>query len=161
MLFFLLSQSYILLSTKSKISFLLNATLHQVSGTANTIDLKIQYDSIYISGYVRVVSKTLRTGNSIRDAQMYKTIKADKYEYIEFSPDSLVKNVIFGKLRISGVERYISVPISLKFENNFAFVSGEFKILLSNFKITRPKFGFIEVSDTVSISFDLVYQSEQ
>ncbi|MCS7244847.1 MAG: YceI family protein [candidate division WOR-3 bacterium] len=161
MLIFFISQTYTLLNAKSKISFFLNATLHQVNGIANSIDSKIQYDSIYISGYVRVVSKSLKTGNGIRDAQMYRSIKADKYEYIEFFPDSLVKNAIFGKLKISGIERYISVPINMKFENNFTFVSGEFKILLSDFQITRPKFGFIEVSDTVNISFDLVYQKEQ
>jgi len=157
MLIFLLSQTYIL-NSKSKILFYVNASFHKVEGRAEKIISEIDYDSVKISGYVRVFSNSLKTDNSIRDAQIYKSINANKYPFIEFIPDSLKDNIIYGKFKLSGIEKYIYVPLNLKFEGNFAYVNGNFKILLSDFNIKRPKFGLLEVSDTINIVFDLIYE---
>ncbi|MEO0150909.1 MAG: YceI family protein [candidate division WOR-3 bacterium] len=153
--------NYEVLNSSSKITFKLSATLHEVFGNAENINSEIYYDGDSISGYVKVLSKSLKTGNSIRDAQMYKVINSDKYQFIEFIPDSLRDSKIFGKFRLSGVERYLIVPINLNFSSDLANVSGNFIILLSSFNLKRPKFGFLEVSDTVNIDFNLVYKCKK
>ncbi|MEO0159268.1 MAG: hypothetical protein ABIL47_02190 [candidate division WOR-3 bacterium] len=91
--------NYEVLNSSSKITFKLSATLHEVFGNAENINSEIYYDGDSISGYVKVLSKSLKTGNSIRD----------KYQFIEFIPDSLRDSKIFGRFRLSGVERYLIV----------------------------------------------------
>jgi polyisoprenoid-binding protein YceI len=158
MIFLLFLDVFEIVSQRSKIIFWTNASFHKVVGRAEEIYSTIRYDSNSISGYVKVLSKSLKTDNAVRDAQMYRTINANKYEFIEFIPESISNDFIFGKFKLSGLEKNISVPISLKFNENNAYVSGSFFILLSDFKLERPKFGFLQVSDTIYIEFNLIYQ---
>jgi hypothetical protein len=158
MIFLLFLDVFEIVNQKSKIIFWTNASFHKVVGRAEEIYSTIKYDSNSIIGYVKVLSKSLKTDNAVRDAQMYRTINANKYEFIEFIPESISSGFIFGKFRLSGLEKNISVPISLKFNENNAYVSGSFFILLSDFKLERPKFGFLQVSDTIYIEFNLIYQ---
>jgi polyisoprenoid-binding protein YceI len=158
MIFILFLDVFEIVNQKSKIIFWTNASFHKVVGRAEEIYSTIKYDSNSISGYVKVLSKSLKTDNAVRDAQMYRTINANKYEFIEFIPESISNDFIFGKFKLSGLEKNISVPISLKFNENNAYVSGLFFILLSDFKLERPKFGFLQVSDTIYIEFNLIYQ---
>ncbi|MFZ8846764.1 MAG: YceI family protein [Candidatus Hydrothermia bacterium] len=158
MIFLLFLDVFEIVNQKSKIIFWTNASFHKVVGRAEEIYSTIKYDSNSISGYVKVLSKSLKTDNAVRDAQMYRTINANKYEFIEFIPESIRNDLIFGKFKLSGLEKNISVPISLKFNENNAYVSGSFFILLSDFKLERPKFGFLQVSDTIYIEFNLIYQ---
>jgi polyisoprenoid-binding protein YceI len=158
MIFILFLDIFEIVNQKSKIIFWTNASFHKVVGRAEEIYSTIKYDSNSISGYVKVLSKSLKTDNAVRDAQMYRTINANKYEFIEFIPESISNDFIFGKFKLSGLEKNISVPISLKFNENNAYVSGSFFILLSDFKLERPSFGFLQVSDTIYIEFNLIYQ---
>jgi polyisoprenoid-binding protein YceI len=158
MIFLLFLDVFEIVNQRSKIIFWTNTSFHKVVGRAEEIYSTIRYDSNSISGYVKVLSKSLKTDNAVRDAQMYRTINANKYEFIEFIPESIRNDFIFGKFKLSGLEKNISVPISLKFNENNAYVSGSFFILLSDFKLERPKFGFLQVSDTIYIEFNLIYQ---
>jgi len=158
MMFLLFLDVFEIINQKSKIIFWTNATFHKVIGRAEEIYSTIKYDSNSIGGYIKVLSKSLKTDNAVRDAQIYRTINAAKYEFIEFIPESIRNDLIFGKFKLSGHEKNISVPISLKFDENNAYVSGSFFILLSEFKLKRPSFVFLQVSDTIYIEFNLIYQ---
>jgi polyisoprenoid-binding protein YceI len=158
MVFFLIVQNYQILNKSSQINFWVYANFHRIEGKADEILSQIFYNNDTIYGYIKVYSKSLKTFNPIRDAQMYRTIKADQYEFIEFLVDSLKNNKVFGKFRLAGVEKMLSVSLQMKFENDSAYIDGNFKILLSDFNIKRPKFGFLEVSDTVNISFHLIFK---
>lgn len=160
MILTLLLDIFEIVNQKSKVIFWTNATLHKVIGRAEEIYSTIKYDSNSIEGYVKVLSKSLRTDNAVRDAQIYRTINADKYEFIEFIPESIRNELIFGKFKLSGQVKSISVPISLKINENNAYVNGSFFILLSDFKLKRPTFGFLQVSDTIYIEFNLIYQKK-
>lgn len=149
-----------IINKKSKIVFWTNASFHKVIGRAEEIYSTIKYDSNSISGYVKVFSRALKTNNAVRDAKIYRTINADKYEFIEFIPESIRNEFIFGKFKLSGQVKNISVPISLKINENNAYVKGSFFILLSDFKLERPSFGFLQVSDTIYIEFNLIYEKK-
>lgn len=160
MIFLLFFDIFEIVNQESKIIFWTHATFHKVIGRAEEIYSHINYNNGLISGYVKVLSKSLRTDNNVRDASIYKTINANKYQFIEFIPDSIINSVIFGKFKLSGYEKYISVPISITFNQTNAYVSGSFFILLSEFRLKTPSYGLLKVSDTIYIEFNLVYEKK-
>tara|TARA_R110002049_G_scaffold268119_1_gene444618 strand:- start:687 stop:1235 length:549 start_codon:yes stop_codon:yes gene_type:complete len=63
--------------------------------------------------------------------------------------------LIDGSLTFHGVTKDLkSIPLTLKFVDNTVFLSGSFKVMVSDFKIEIPKIVKNKLSDEVTVAFE-------
>ena len=158
----LVSEIYVVDGKSSKIEFFVNATAHRIHGKVLKVEGEVNYseEDNTISGYVKVPIKSMKTGNSIRDNAMYKTLKAKKHPYVVFEPKevNLKEGIVKGNFSLGGitVERTFNLHIERK-GDGFE-VDGKFPVYLSKHKLKRPKFGFLQVDDRVDVKIHIIFK---
>ncbi len=164
-LYILVSETYVLDAKHSKIEFHVNATAHRIHGKVTEMEGRVEYnrEDGSVSGYVKVPVKSMKTGNTIRDNAMYRTLKESKHPEIIFKVKevSIEEGEVSGTLFIGGVGVERKLKLSIKDNVEEVFVRGKFDVRLSSHKLKRPKFGFLKVDDKVDVEIDLRFLKEE
>jgi polyisoprenoid-binding protein YceI len=141
------------------------------SGRAPINSLQLNFDDDNLMGarlVVVVEPGQFDSGNFILDAQARRVVfNTARYPTITFTatsisadPDNLPSGatrelVIRGTLAMHGVERSLAVPVTVSRSGNSFSASGEFRVLLSDFGMTRPRFFHLIVDDLVEVAFSV------
>lgn len=109
--------------------------------------------------------KTLKSGKSGLDDNMYKALKEPKFKEITFVQSGFEKsgnqNFIVGKLTISGTTNTIKVPVTLSKSGNGVTMKGSYKLKMTQFGVEPPSFmfGAMTTGDDLEIVFDVVLKT--
>jgi polyisoprenoid-binding protein YceI len=115
---------------------------------------------------------TLKTGISLRDKHMRDNyLETKKYPFAEFSgklntPPALEVGKIYeviatGKFKIHGVTKTINVPGKIKVVSaSQVDLNANFKVLLSDYKISIPKVVFYELAEEQDVTIKAVFQKK-
>ena len=125
---------------RTKVSFTLPATLHQVEGTLKLERGALEFDeaSGRASGSLVVDARSAQTGNGRRDATMHaEVLESEKYPQIVFEAARVEltrqsadrgEAVLHGRLRIHGGVQALAIPAHLERRDDTVHVHGSFKI---------------------------------
>ncbi|MCF6241423.1 MAG: YceI family protein [Bacteroidales bacterium] len=110
----------------------------------------------------KVKVSSFNSENSNRDSHMIEITDAIKYPYITFKSIKIEqkndKLHFIGTLNFHGIEKKLESDAVFKKKKGTIFVSGNFPIKLSDFKIKRPALMGMEMDDILKISFNLVFE---
>jgi polyisoprenoid-binding protein YceI len=121
-----------------------------------------------VTGTLGIGAATLRTGDAVRDRDMWAALAVDRYPEIRFVVERVdvsfpsvtersdVLLTINGRLLIRGVERPFVFPGRVRRRDDGLWVRGEAQLSMSQFGITPPSRLFLRVSDTVLVRFELL-----
>jgi polyisoprenoid-binding protein YceI len=121
-----------------------------------------------VTGSLSIASVRLTTGDEGRDRDMRKTLATERYPEIRFTIERLeasfpsttdradVLLTIGGLMLIRGVERPMVFPGRVRVRDDKLWVRGEAELKMTDFGIRPPTRLFLEVRDTVLVSFDVV-----
>ncbi|RMH54337.1 MAG: YceI family protein [Candidatus Hydrogenedentota bacterium] len=154
-------------SGRNEIVFFGHSTAHNFEGRTSTVLGKFGADKEKLTetAYADVIIpvKSLKTGISARDKNMYKTFEARKYPNIRFHLEELrdVKwetadtftALAVGTLTIHGVVRKTGLRIRAGLTDDYAVVDGRADLRITDFGMERPGFLFLRVGDNVEVKF--------
>jgi polyisoprenoid-binding protein YceI len=159
------SSSYLVLKGTS--------TLHDYECKTTSIQGTIEMDltlGSFTNVDIAIPAKSIHSGNSSLDDNMYESLKAEENPDIRFSlfhPDSIIDlrtsrsdSIIklYGKLTVAGKEKTIDLEVVVQQkENKIIEIHGKKKLLMTDYGIKPPTFmlGILKTGDEVSIEFDL------
>ncbi len=134
--------------------------LHAWSGTNNSIKgiitgNKNEYQKIAIAMLVR----DFDSKNSNRDNNALEILEVLKFPKIEFFSDEMEINnnklFIKGEMSFHGIGIKKLIEADADFKDNKLILSGNFNIILSDFRIDRPSFMMKKMDDLIRISYEL------
>jgi len=141
------------------------------SGRAPISSLQLNFDDDNLMGarlVVVVEPGQFDSGNFIRDAQARSSVfNIARYPTIIFTvtrisadlnnlPSGATRRLMMrGILAMHGVERSLEVPVTVSRNGNSFSASGEFRVLLSDFGMARPRFFHLIVEDLVEVAFSV------
>jgi polyisoprenoid-binding protein YceI len=120
-----------------------------------------------VTGFLRIASATLTTGEEGRDRDMRKALATERYPEIRFTIERLeasfpsttdrvdVLLTISGLMLIRGVERPMRFPGRVRVRDDKLWVRGEAELKMSDFRIRPPTHLFLQVKDSVLSGFDV------
>jgi len=123
---------------------------------------------------ISIPVKSIHSGNSSMDENMYDALKANDNPDIKFSlininndtkstlvnQDSIIQ--LQGKLSIAGKEQMIELPVIVVKDNNgIVTVRGKKKLLMTEYGIEPPTFmlGILKTGNEVSVEFKVDLKS--
>ncbi len=169
--------------SKAKITIDGTSNVHDWTATTSTVRLaqaKVSVDAKGAGFWDAVVKPaaietfevvipvtTLTSPRSGLDANMYKALKSDQHKEITFRLESLTPKATAGAftaagvLRVAGVERDVTLDITLGRSGQNLVVRGTTEILMTDFGIDPPRalLGTVRSSPNVTIKFETVVSS--
>jgi polyisoprenoid-binding protein YceI len=126
-----------------------------------------------VRGTISVGAATLRTGNSLRDADLQVTMDTAHYPVIRFTPSHVnsptpmltvgdrQEVMITGTLEIHGAARSVQLPAGVtRVASNRLEIQGRMPVRMTDYGIRPPQVFFvIRVQDEVQVDFRLVVES--
>jgi polyisoprenoid-binding protein YceI len=122
-------------------------------------------DSVEVKDFeLRIKSDKIKSSHAKMDTKTHQTLQSDKYPYIIFDLDKVIKINkdkgparfhVIGKLSIAGKTRAIDVVGDISFSNEAMAISGTHEINMTDFNLEPPGFLLIKAKDKVKITFDL------
>jgi polyisoprenoid-binding protein YceI len=165
------SQNYVIVPRLCSLTFDVSAQLHHVHGIGNRFSGTITGDPSDITTAkisVKLDPSSFNTDNEKRDKDMReKCFELDKYPLIEFNSSAIqseqkelkagqpVKTTIKGILKMHGLEKEISVPVTIQLAEDTLTAEGDMAVVLDEWKIARPKVLFVQLQNDVSIHFKI------
>jgi len=159
-------------SGSSEVAFTASFPLGGFTGRAQDVRGEVRTDPgdlrQGVSGELLVRASGLRTGDDGRDRDMFKTLAVDQYPDIRFTVLKVeasfpsvtdradVLLTVSGTMTIRGVERLMAFPARVRLRDEKLWVRGEGELKMTDFGIRPPSRLFLEVKDTVVVSFDLL-----
>lgn len=154
-------------SEAGNVEFLSKAPLNEFTGVSSKLNGLINIENNGLDFFIDL--NTLKTGIGLRDRHMRENyLETKKYPFAEFVgkitetvklKTGESKNVTAkGKFKIHGVEKDIIVSGKLiAVSDNELKLEADFKVLLSEYKISIPKIVFFELAEeqTITISVNL------
>ncbi len=113
-----------------------------VNGFATVVGNKVKAENIQVS------LKNLKTGVELRDKHTRKHLEVDKYSDAILVKGEGENGVGFGLLKIKGIEKKVTGTYKMVGTE----LAAQFKIKLSDFKITGIKYMGIGVDDEVTLN---------
>lgn len=148
----------------STITYGMNHLLHAWEGTSSDLNGVVQLNAAGQIEKVAVVSKVsaFDSKSSNRDAHMLEVVEALKFPNISFYSTAITEGKngeleVKGVLQFHGVNKESSFKALAKASNGNVTVSGNFIVLLEDFKIERPSFMLKPVDNEMKIRFEIVY----
>lgn len=147
---------------ESTISYHMVHKLHEFTGVSRdyTCMVDLPADTTKARVYVKAPVVSFNSGNSSRDGNMLIYTEAAKYPNIEFVSDSVRSEGgmwnVHGKLTFHGVRRPVAFNVRPEIGGGHVRIRSDFKVLLSEFNVERPRLFMVPVEDTVSIAIDAV-----
>lgn len=71
------------------------------------------------------------------------------------SKDCVTTAVCKGKFIIHGVTQIVTIPVSLRYENNVLYISGQFTILLSDYNIKIPRIVQAKIAPEIDVNVEI------
>ncbi len=163
------TQNYTVSSKLSQLTFDVSAQMHQVHGVSKQFSGSVSGDPVDITTAkitVRLDPSTFDTDNKKRDGVMReKSLEIEKFPFIEFESNLIetttrslgvnapVDAVIHGVLRLHGVEKEISVPVRILWDERTVVADGSIDLKLDDYTIFRPKVLFFRLQNDIKIRF--------
>jgi len=153
--------------SKCALHFTLGAVLHTVQGTFKVKSGTIRYDlsSGQASGQVAVDVRSGETGDAARDRQMHEAVlESDRFPDAVFTLDHVTGRFaldtesqvrIHGLLRIHGAEHEMTIPATVKVQNNIASATARFPIPYVDWGMKDPSNFLLRVDKIVDVQVQL------
>lgn len=147
--------------SKSYITYHMSHPLHNWSGTSKEVDGIIQYDdkTFHITKVTIIVKvSTFDSKNSGRDSRMLEVTEASKYPAVTMESSSIVYKgtvlEISGTLTFHGVSKPVSfIANEQPSVKNKKIITGNFSLLLEDFKIKRPSMMMVKTDNEMKMDF--------
>jgi polyisoprenoid-binding protein YceI len=165
------TENYVIVPRFCSLTFDVSAQMHNVHGVGNRFSGTITGDPSDITSAkisVKLDPTSFNTDNEKRDKDMReKCFEVGKYPFIEFNSTSIqaeqkelkigqpVKATIQGALKMHGLEKQISVPVTIQLTSDMLTAQGDMAVVLDEWKIARPKVVFVQLQNDVSIHFKI------
>jgi len=172
-----------LVMTKAKVTIEGTSNVHDWTATSTTVRVaRAQiatnakgdgfWDAIVKPGVIEsfevvIPVATLTSPRSGLDKNMYKALKSDQHKEITFRLKALTPKAAAGAftaagvLRVAGVERDVTLDITLGRSGQHLIVRGSTDLLMTDFGIDPPRalLGTVRSSPHVTITFETVVSS--
>lgn len=158
------------ITEKGNVVFISKASLSEFEGKSGQLQGLVDLEKNLLDFYLDL--NTLKTGIGLRDRHMRENyLETKRFPFAEFTgeiqgiPDLEIgqeKPVIAkGKFKIHGVEREIEVSGKLKMlsAQELRLIS-DFKVLLSDYKISIPKVMFYELAEEQIVKIEAVLKKK-
>ncbi len=121
------------------------------------------------TGYVETDARSIKTGNGMRDRDMYSSLNASTYSVIRFDlinmslgaamASGVVGAVLHGQLHVNGVAHHIDAPATIYTYADSARVQASFPVSLGSFQLTglSKMFGALKVGDGVTVTINVTF----
>ncbi len=165
------TETYVIVPRLSSLTFDVSAQLHHVHGVGSRFNGTITGDPLDITSAkisIKLDPTSFNTDNEKRDKDMReKCFEVGKYPLIEFSSAAIqadqkelktgqpVKATIKGSLKMHGLEKQVSVPVTIQLTSDMLTAEGDMAVVLDEWKIERPKVVFVQLQNDVSIHFKI------
>ena len=150
---------------KSDITYAMNHPLHAWTGVSNNILSVMLLDTSNMEiNELAVVVKiaSFNSKNSNRDSNTIEVTEALKYPNVSLSSNSIKQTndrlTVKGKLKFHGVSKEIIFDAQKEIIKDEIKVTGNFKILMTDFKIKPPKLLGIATDKNIKLSFTVFYK---
>ena len=150
---------------KSDITYAMNHPLHAWTGVSNNILSVMLLDTSNMEiNELAVVVKiaSFDSKNSNRDSNTIEVTEALKYPNVSLSSNSIKQTndrlTVKGKLKFHGVSKEIIFDAQKEIIKDEIKVTGNFKILMTDFKIKPPKLLGIATDKNIKLSFTVFYK---
>ena len=152
----------------TKIRFVLEATLHNVDGSARLVEGKIQFDLERGSaaGIVRVDARSATTGIQMRDTTMHaEVLESERFPEVVFIPERLVERRgepskrslnVEGRIKIHGVEQSLTIPLETTVDEKRVRLQGRFVLPYVKWGMKDVSTFLLRVGKTVEVHIDAV-----
>ena|ERR1019366_7709687 len=146
--------------SKSSITYHMVHPMHSWDGVSKDVDGVIQYDAqtgqiIKVAILTKIAS--FDTKNSNRDSHTLEVTEAIKYPSVSFVSSSVKDNgttvEVTGTITFHGVSKQITFTAKEEAVNKHKVISGEFTLLLEDFKIERPSMMMMKTNNDFNLSF--------
>ncbi|HWP56790.1 MAG TPA: YceI family protein [Candidatus Acidoferrales bacterium] len=150
----------------TKIRFVLQATLHEVAGSARLTEGKIRFDLERGSaaGVVRVDARSATTGIGMRDRRMHaQVLESERFPEIRFVAERVRglgggspkrSGAVEGRISIHGVERPLALPIEAAVDEKRACLRSRFVIPYVEWGMKDVSTFMLWVGKTVEVRVD-------
>lgn len=137
---------------------------HVVRGVASCTDSLAS-----TTGYVETDVRSIKTGNGMRDRDMYSSLNASAYPVIRFDLINIslggtlasdgVSAILHGRLRVNGVTQSIDAAATIYEYADSTRIKASFPVSLGVFRLTglSKLFGALKVADGITVSIDLTF----
>ena len=111
---------------------------------------------------ITIPAETLKSGKDGLDKNMYKALKTREHADITFRLARLEGTAgalkAIGTLRIAGVEREVTLPLTTVKKGANLAVTGALDVLMTDYGIQPPKamMGMVKADPKITITFDVV-----
>jgi polyisoprenoid-binding protein YceI len=150
---------------KSDITYTMNHPLHTWTGVSNNILSVMLLDTSNMEiNELAVVVKiaSFNSKNSNRDSNTIEVTEALKYPNVSLSSNSIKQAndrlTVKGTLKFHGVSKEIIFDAQKEIIKNEIKVTGNFEILMTDFKIKPPKLLGIVTNKDIKLSFTVFYK---
>ncbi len=150
---------------KSDITYAMNHPLHAWTGVSNNILSVMLLDTSNMEiNELAVVVKiaSFDSKNSNRDSNTIEVTEALKYPNVSLSSNSIKQTndrlTVKGKLKFHGVSKEIIFDAQKEIIKDEIKVTGNFEILMTDFKIKPPKLLGIVTDKDIKLSFTVFYK---
>jgi polyisoprenoid-binding protein YceI len=163
------SYTWTLDPASSKVTFLLDAFMHKVHGTASLVRGEVRFDDAgKAEGEIVVDASTAETGSEGRDRDMHaKVLESAKFKEIvlavagyqgKFDPVAPSKVTVEGRFRIHGSEHPLTIEMTLQPESAGAekrlAATGAFTVPYVEWGMKNPSKAFLRVGKSVEVSIE-------
>ncbi|MEK8023515.1 MAG: YceI family protein [Candidatus Hydrogenedentota bacterium] len=160
-------QKYDMTGARNSLVFHAHSTGHDFEGKTAVVKGEFGCDRQKVAetafGEARIPIRTLKTGISARDNEMYKIFGGDEKSEIVFKLRELkaprwtgsdtFTATASGDLTVHGTTRRVPVEIMAGFAGSDLAVTGTARVKITDFGMEPPGFLFFKVSDDVKITF--------
>ena len=150
---------------KSDITYAMNHPLHAWTGVSNNILSVMLLDTSNMEiNELAVVIKiaSFNSKNSNRDSNTIEVTEALKYPNVSLSSNSIKQAndrlTVKGTLKFHGISKEIIFDAQKEIIKDEIKVTGNFKILMTDFKIKPPKLLGIATDKNIKLSFTVFYK---
>ena len=164
---FAADETFTLDASKSKLSFLLGATGHDVEGTLVLDGGTVVFDREKgtASGEIRIDAAKTVTGSGSRDKTMHNDVLLSaKFPKILFKPEKLEGQLapsgksqigLRGKVSLIGVEHEILLPTEVDITGNKVMATSSFKIPFLAWGLKDPSILFLKVEKELTVTLKI------
>jgi polyisoprenoid-binding protein YceI len=150
--------------SKSTIGYHMVHPMHSWDGVSKDVDGMIQFDDqTHLITKVAILAKvsSFDSKNSNRDSHMMEVTEAIKYPTVSFVSSSIKDNgaavEVTGTISFHGVSKQISFTANEVSATNRKTVSGQFVLLLEDFKIERPSMMMMKTENEMKLNFSVEF----
>ncbi len=156
---FVVYQDTVWYTESGNAEFTSSVPLHTFTGTSSNLTGLLDFEENVIDFYLDL--QTIKTGNSRRDRDMYRTLDIDVYPFAEFTgritsqinPDSEIPQsvTVTGEFTVHGVTNQIEVEGLIYKEGSAYLLEADWVLLISDYEIEPPGILFYRVRDEIEV----------